>query len=141
MHFRNIKFMKQVILNCMALKFIDCLRCCHLAGELIKNLQRKKPELNITDAEVLSVQISAALCHDLGEPTYDLNKLHTTPMHAWVHMQLAFSMVAFHHATHTHVYAQMHKCIRMYIHACMQCIHTHLRPWTIFSCVCEICCS
>ena len=69
--------MKQTIV----LKFIDCLRCCHLAGELIKNLQRKQPELNITDAEVLSVQI-AALCHDLGEQLYDLNKLNTMHTHA-----------------------------------------------------------
>ena len=63
MHFLNYKIHEA---NYIVLKFIDCLRCCHLAGELIKNLQRKQPELNITDAEVLSVQI-AALCHDLGE--------------------------------------------------------------------------
>ena len=44
--------------------FIRC-RCSHLAGELIKNLQQKQPELEITDADVLCVQV-AALCHDLG---------------------------------------------------------------------------
>lgn len=44
-------------------------RCCHLAGELIRNLQQKQPELGITDAEVLCVQV-AALCHDLGMSSY-----------------------------------------------------------------------
>ena len=41
-------------------------RTCHIAGEFIRRLQRKQPELGITDREVLLVEI-AALCHDLGE--------------------------------------------------------------------------
>lgn len=38
---------------------------CHLAGELLKRLQRKQPELKITEEDILCVQI-AGLCHDMG---------------------------------------------------------------------------
>uniref|UniRef100_A0AAZ1X6P1 HD domain-containing protein n=1 Tax=Oreochromis aureus TaxID=47969 RepID=A0AAZ1X6P1_OREAU len=37
----------------------------YLAGELAKALKVKQPELNISDRDVLCVQI-AGLCHDLG---------------------------------------------------------------------------
>ncbi|XP_019860237.1 PREDICTED: deoxynucleoside triphosphate triphosphohydrolase SAMHD1-like [Amphimedon queenslandica] len=36
-----------------------------LAGEYVKQLQRRQPELDITDSDVLCVQI-AALCFNLG---------------------------------------------------------------------------
>ena len=38
---------------------------CYLAGEFARTLQTKRPELNITDKEVLCVEI-AGLIHDLG---------------------------------------------------------------------------
>jgi hypothetical protein len=38
----------------------------HLAGELVETLQKKQPELDITDKDVLCIKI-AGLCHDLGE--------------------------------------------------------------------------
>lgn len=44
-------------------------RVGHLAGELVETLQRKQPELNITDVEVLCVKL-AGLCHDLGQWRY-----------------------------------------------------------------------
>ena len=40
-------------------------RVGYLAGELVETLQRKQPELKITDEEVLCVKL-AGLCHDLG---------------------------------------------------------------------------
>ena len=40
-------------------------RVGYLAGELVEMLQRKQPELDITDKDVLCVKI-AGLCHDLG---------------------------------------------------------------------------
>lgn len=44
-------------------------RVGHLAGELVETLQRKQPELDITDEEVLCVKL-AGLCHDLGQWRY-----------------------------------------------------------------------
>ena len=44
---------------------IDRFRTCYLAGELLAHLRQRQPYLNITDKDVLCVQI-AALCHDLG---------------------------------------------------------------------------
>ena len=38
----------------------------YLAGELVETLQKKQPELEITDKDVLCVKI-AGLCHDLGQ--------------------------------------------------------------------------
>ena len=39
---------------------------CHIAGEFVEILQRKQPELGITEVDVLCVKM-AGLCHDLGE--------------------------------------------------------------------------
>lgn len=40
-------------------------RTCYIAGEYVRMLKRKQPELGITDKDVIRIQI-AALCHNLG---------------------------------------------------------------------------
>lgn len=42
--------------------------CCHLAGKLIQKLKEKQPYLEISNEEILCIQI-AALCHNLGSVT------------------------------------------------------------------------
>ena len=44
---------------------LDIFRMYYLAGEYVKELQRRQPELDITESDVLCVQI-AALCFNLG---------------------------------------------------------------------------
>ncbi|KAL0151862.1 hypothetical protein M9458_052863, partial [Cirrhinus mrigala] len=45
-------------------RFEHSIGVAHLAGCLVKRLQEKQPELNITEQDSLCVRI-AALCHDM----------------------------------------------------------------------------
>ncbi|XP_067052893.1 deoxynucleoside triphosphate triphosphohydrolase SAMHD1-like isoform X2 [Acropora muricata] len=46
-------------------RFEHSIGTCHLAGELVRGLQKRQLKLRITNEEILCVEI-AGLCHDLG---------------------------------------------------------------------------
>ena len=53
-------------INCKAItEFLAIHSVSYIAGKMVETLREKQPELDITDKEVLCVQI-AGLCHDLG---------------------------------------------------------------------------
>lgn len=69
--FQRLRFIKQlgmchfVYPGAVHSRFEHSLGVSYLAGQLTRSLQSKQKELNITDEDILCVEI-AGLCHDLG---------------------------------------------------------------------------
>lgn len=69
--FQRLRYIKQicgsyfVYSGCSHNRFEHSIGVCYLAGQLTAALQRRQPELEINDKDILCLEI-AGLCHDLG---------------------------------------------------------------------------
>ncbi|XP_038069888.1 deoxynucleoside triphosphate triphosphohydrolase SAMHD1-like [Patiria miniata] len=101
--FQRLRYIKQ--LGCAYLvfpgaahnRFEHSLGVCHLAGKLCRTLQKKQQDLNITEKDVLCVEI-AGLCHDLGHGPFShmFDQLFipvTLPDSEWRHEDASIAML------------------------------------------------
>jgi HD superfamily phosphohydrolase len=85
-HLKQLGLCSYVYPSAEHCRFIHSIGTCHLAGLMMTTLQKKQPEIEITDREVELVMI-AGLCHDLGHGPYS----HT--FESWLHRK----GISFHH--------------------------------------------
>eukprot|EP00053_Salpingoeca_punica_P014007 m.127146 g.127146 ORF g.127146 m.127146 type:complete len:533 (-) comp16355_c0_seq2:251-1849(-) len=77
-------------------RFEHCLGVSHLAAQLARRLRERQPTLNITDKDILCVEI-AGLCHDLGHGPFshlfDGQFIPAIrPTSTWTHEEASISM-------------------------------------------------
>ena len=77
-------------------RYEHCIGVCHLAGQLARTLKERQPELDITNKDILCVEI-AGLCHDLGHGPFshlfDGKFIPTVrPDSKWKHEEMSVTM-------------------------------------------------
>lgn len=65
-HDRGTSLFLLILNHCYISFFSSCNRVGHLAGCLVRSLKERQPDLDITQRDILCVEI-AGLCHDLGK--------------------------------------------------------------------------
>ncbi|XP_065317589.1 deoxynucleoside triphosphate triphosphohydrolase SAMHD1-like isoform X2 [Gordionus sp. m RMFG-2023] len=85
-------------------RFEHSLGVSYLAGQLIRHLQTKQPELNITEIDILCIEI-AGLCHDLGHGPFShlfdrLFLRYMNPESTWTHEKGSIDMLRHIHNKH-----------------------------------------
>uniref|UniRef100_A0A8C5EKH0 SAM domain and HD domain 1 n=1 Tax=Gouania willdenowi TaxID=441366 RepID=A0A8C5EKH0_GOUWI len=100
--FQRLRFIKQlggvyyVYPGASHNRFEHSIGVCYLAGQLVKALKERQPELNISDEDILCVQI-AGLCHDLGHGPFshvfdDMFIPRVRPNDPWKHENASVEM-------------------------------------------------
>ncbi|XP_063858631.1 deoxynucleoside triphosphate triphosphohydrolase SAMHD1-like isoform X7 [Scylla paramamosain] len=76
-------------------RFEHCIGVCYLANQLVCALQSRQPELDISEADILCVQL-AGLCHDLGHGPFshlwEQFVRQARPEKQWVHENASTKM-------------------------------------------------